>query len=244
MPDDGEAAAVAALLEELAASSPDRGLGAAALRAAVLLRHEAGTADRDGRPVRPERGGPEDRRGAGRVRDDAADERDCRAGRRDDSADERDGQGRYRRERADAADRDAKSGEQRVLDALRGAELRDQAAAERARTALPADDDAWRRHWQAEADRAEADRAANADDRELIRQVLLQLGADRESAARGRHADAADRRAGWRDRRSAVADRHSAAYDRQAAEADRDQAVIEGEEEAFPRTGPGTYPAR
>ena len=83
MPDDGEAAAVAALLEELAASSPDRGLGAAALRAAVLLRHEAGTADRDVRPVRPERGGPEDRRGAGRVRDDAADERDCRAGRRD-----------------------------------------------------------------------------------------------------------------------------------------------------------------
>lgn len=229
MLDEDEAAALAVVLEELAACQPEHPLSAAARQSAALLRQRVTAAGQRGRPIRSRHGDPEKRREAGAIRDDAADDRDTAAQQRDGRADERDDRGSERRRRADTADQASRSAEQRVRDLLRDAELRDQATAERSRTALPADHDALTQQWQVEREMAAADRVRNTEDREFMRGMLVQARMDRRGAARDRNDDAQDRLDGRRDRRAARENRQGAARDRQAAQADRDQSVIDGE---------------
>jgi hypothetical protein len=127
---------------------------------------------------------------------------------------------------AAADDEKARVSEQRMRDLPLAADLRDKAAAGQP----PGSGDAGPQQWQ-------LDRARDRDDREAIREMLVEAGAARQAAWHGRCAAGQDRVAARADRGGAQADRQDAACDRQAARADRDQAVIDSEEEDPPPGG-------
>jgi hypothetical protein len=179
MLDEDEAAALAALLEELAARHRLDPLSGPALQAAALLRRRV--AAEHGHAIWLGAGSPATRRAAGDTRDDTADHRDACAGQRDRRADERDDRARERDRQANVADQGARAGEQRVRDLLSDAERREKAAA-----APPPASDGAVRQWQLDRKMAEAGRARNREDREAIREALSQGRAARQAAWRGR----------------------------------------------------------
>ena len=204
-----EAAALAAILEELAARHRADPLAAQALQAVALLRQRPAVPPPYGE--RPGSAAADSRRDVGDTRDQAAGRRDDQAAQRDLDARERDRRSAERGRQADDADDLAAAAEQQVRDLLWEAGLRVAAAQPGMFHGL------------------------SEEDRQAVRDVLSQARADRQASSHRRRADDQDRQASENDRDQAQVDRQHAARDRRASRADRDQAVIENQEHDQPR---------
>jgi hypothetical protein len=217
MLDTREAAALAALLEKLAARHPDDPLTNTAVTAAAVIRQRlTGTQPHD----------PAARRDAGDARDTVATECDGVAAERDREADHRDVAACQRDGQARTASQHADTAERELLDLLWEADRRDRAAAHHA-AATPVTYGSWQQQHELDGEMAATDRILNHKNRQAMRDLLARLRETRLRIQRDRYAAARDRQAAARDRQAAHADRERAAHDRQASQSDRDQNLLD-----------------